>query len=114
VLNEADIFSYRVLLLDTRGKELQPASSYPGPRGGCVTTHDLRPLAGWWEDRYSGARALVCFRPGRMPKKERDVERVALTEALVGEGCLVPPGDRRSADRRGEAGAYKFNRRQPE
>jgi 4-alpha-glucanotransferase len=89
---DADILSYRVLLLEREGREFRRAGSYPARAVACVTTHDLPPLAGWWE----GADMLERSRLGLLPlgsaaEAEREEERAALVTLLADEGCLARP-----------------------
>jgi glycogen debranching enzyme GlgX/4-alpha-glucanotransferase len=109
VLTEADILSYRVLLLEREGRDFRPSTTYPARAVACVTTHDLPPLAGWWEGADIRERAVLgLLPPGEDAEAERNAERVALTETLVAEGCLVRP---ESGDPPIEAvmnGAYEF------
>jgi glycogen operon protein len=92
VMTEANILSYRVLLLEREGRRFRPAASYPARAVACVTTHDLPPLAGWWEGADLQERSALGLLPIDVDADEtREAERVALTEALVEEGCLAPP-----------------------
>ncbi len=95
VMSENDILSYRVLLLEREGVAFKPASSYPGRAVACVTTHDLPPLAGWWDGADLRERAALGLVPD-LPRAEaeRTEERAALVDALVAEGCLVGPADK--------------------
>jgi len=91
-LTDADILSYRVLLFEREGQRFRSAASYPARAVACVTTHDLPPLAGWWEGADIAERAaLGLLRPETDAAAERAGGRAALAEALVGEGCLAPP-----------------------
>ena len=93
IMTEADILSYRVLLLEREGEAFKPASMYPARAVACVTTHDLPPLAGWWEGDDLRERAeLGLLQVTANGKDERDAERAALVDALVDEGCLVRSG----------------------
>jgi glycogen debranching enzyme GlgX/4-alpha-glucanotransferase len=89
-MSESDILSYRVLLLEREGRRFRPASSYPVRSVACVTTHDLPPLAGWWEGTDLRERAaLGLLRPGSDAEGGRAPDRTALVETLADEGCLV-------------------------
>jgi glycogen operon protein len=91
-MTEADILSYRVLLLEREGPSFKPASSYPARSVACVTTHDLPPLAGWWRgDDMRERAALGLLRSEAEASEERTVERASLVKALADEGCLVRP-----------------------
>ncbi len=88
-LAEADVLSYRVLLLEREGRRFTPAARYPARAAACVTTHDLPPLAGWWEGKDIEERAALglLHRDGDAAA-ERSVDRAALVDALVEQGCL--------------------------
>jgi 4-alpha-glucanotransferase len=92
-MSAADILGYRVLLLEREGTSFRPAAFYPARAMACAATHDLPPLAGWWEGadiRESEALGL----PGAsaaVARDERAAERKALVDALVREGCLARP-----------------------
>jgi len=88
-MNEADMLSYRVLLLERAGREFRPASSYPARSVACVTTHDLPPMAGWLEGTDIRERARLGILPSADDAAiERDAERAALIDALVSDGAL--------------------------
>jgi glycogen debranching enzyme GlgX/4-alpha-glucanotransferase len=90
-LTEADILGYRVLLLERDGQGFRPAPHYPARAVACVTTHDLPPLAGWWDGAdIAEQAALGLLQPGHDAAAQRAAERGALVEALVGQGCLDP------------------------
>jgi glycogen operon protein len=108
-MTDADILGYRVLLLEREGRAFKSASSYPARAVACVTTHDLPPLAGWWEGADLRERAALGLLPaGSRAEDERATERTALVTALMNEGNLVgsdagdPPVDKVMA------GAYEF------
>jgi glycogen operon protein len=90
VMTATDILSYRVLLLEREGLAFKPAASYPARAVACVSTHDLPPLAGWWEGADLQERAALGLIPD-LPRAEaeRTEERAALVDALVEEGCLA-------------------------
>jgi 4-alpha-glucanotransferase len=109
VLTEADVLSYRVLLLEREGRGFKPASAYPGRALACVTTHDLPPLAGWWEGADIRERvALGQLQSGPAAEQERAAERTALADALARDGCLVPPVEGDPSVAAVVEGAYKF------
>jgi glycogen operon protein len=92
VMAEADILSYRVLLLEREGLAFKPATSYPARAVACVTTHDLPPLAGWWHGDDLRERAALGLIPD-LPQADatRAEERAALVDALGAENCLASP-----------------------
>jgi glycogen operon protein len=91
----ADVFSYRVVLLERDGDRFKPSSTYPKRSVACVTTHDLPPVAGWWsgadvaERRSLGQIATDSDADGRRAK-----ERAALVELLTNEGQLESSSSR--------------------
>jgi glycogen debranching enzyme GlgX/4-alpha-glucanotransferase len=89
VLAEANVLSYRVLLLERDGLGFTPPGAWPARAVSCVTTHDLPPLAGWWEAAdLRERRELGLIAPGTDPAPERAAERTALVDALTREGVL--------------------------
>jgi glycogen operon protein len=108
-LTEADILGYRILLFERDGQRLKPPALYPARAAACVTTHDMPPLAGWWEGADIEERAaLGLAHSGRDEAAERAVERAALVEALVAEGCLAPPASGAPPVAEVMAGAHAF------
>lgn len=108
-LTEADILSYRVLLLERDGRQFRPAALYPARAVACVTTHDLPPLAGWWEGADIRERALLGLLPAVSDAEaERDADRTALVEMLTGERCLKQPGSEAPDVAAVVEGAYRF------
>jgi 4-alpha-glucanotransferase len=58
----------------------------------CVSTHDLPPLAGWWEGADVKERlALGLIASGSAAEEERRIERANLAEVLATEAGLVQP-----------------------
>ena len=96
LLAEKELQSYRVLFFERRddGGFRRP-DSYPASAFGCVSTHDLPTLAGWWTGRDIEWRQKVGF---TMPeeagaeRRGRANDREALWQAL-GSQDLVPAGD---------------------
>ena len=108
-MTEADILSYRVLLLERDGRNFRPASSYPARAVACVTTHDLAPLAGWWEGADVRERALLGLIPAVSDAEaEREAERTALVEMLTTEGCLERQSSEAPDVAAVMAAAYRF------
>lgn len=48
-LASANILSYRVMRFERDGEGFLPPHTYPPLAAACVATHDLPPLAGWWQ-----------------------------------------------------------------
>ncbi len=109
VMTENDILSYRVLFLEREGVNFKPAASYPARAVACVSTHDLPPLAGWWEGADLQERAAVGLIDD-LPQAEasRAQERAALVDALVDEGCLAESEFDAPAAADIMAGAHEF------
>lgn len=109
VMSEADILSYRVLLLEREGLAFKPAASYPVRAVACATTHDLPPLAGWWEGTDLRERAaLGSFPDLSMAEAERTEERAALVDALTSAGCLAGAESKSPQAAEIVAGAHEF------
>jgi glycogen operon protein len=92
---EARLLSYRVLPFerDAAGA-FRPPAVYPPLAWGCVATHDLPPLAGWWEGVDIEERrglGLLDAAGAVAARAERAGERAALIAALA-EAGLVDPG----------------------
>jgi glycogen operon protein len=104
---EADMLGYRVLPFERDAGKFRRPALYPARAVACVTTHDLPPLAGWWEEADIAERgALGLLPPGSDEAAERAVERAALVEALVAEGCI--PGGAAPPVTEVVAGAHAF------
>lgn len=91
-MEAANVFSYRVLYFERRNDAFLPPAAYPRLALACISTHDLAPLAGWWQgtdiqlreeagtqDATSTARDL----------KSRAEERIDLLVALR-KANLIP------------------------
>jgi 4-alpha-glucanotransferase len=90
VLNDADVLSYRVLLLEREGRGFKPASSYPTRAVACVSTHDLPPLAGWWEGAdIREDTVLGLLQDPNGADDERRAERADLANVLARDGHLA-------------------------
>ena len=90
-MSGADVLSYRVLLLEREGTDFRPAASYPKRAVACVSTHDLPPLAGWWDGSDVRERvALGQIHAGSEAEDVRTSERMALSGMLAEDGFLTP------------------------
>ncbi len=88
-LQAAGVYSYRVLPFERDGAVLRPPSAYPAKALACVATHDLPPLAGWWDGVDLDERAaLNLIQQGDLPgaKAARRAEKAALLDALAAAG----------------------------
>ena len=99
VLAEADMLSYRVLLLEREGMAFRHPGAYPARAVACVTTHDLPPLAGWWDGADLRERTTLGLLPADPAAwAGRSAERAALVEALTEQGELAPNAARELRD----------------
>ena len=90
-MTDADVLSYRVLLLEREGSGFRRAESYPTRAVACVSTHDLPPLAGWWGGSDIRERmALGQIHAGSEAEEIRTSERLALSGMLAAAGTLAP------------------------
>ena len=103
-LNQAQVLSYRVLSFERDAHGLKSPEAYPDLACACVSTHDLPPLAGWWEGRDIEERRLLgLMSPGEADDAvaERGREKLDLIAALSTAGLAVPdqnPDGRLSAE----------------
>jgi len=91
-LGEAGIYRYSVLPFERQGRGFVPPPRWPAPALACVSTHDLPPLAGWWESRdLEERRALGLLDDAQLEaaKAERQADKAALLEAMAADG-LTP------------------------
>lgn len=86
-LAEADILSYRVLLLERDGIGFRPPAAYPARAMASVSTHDLPTFAGWQAGADIAEQAALGLRDDAdAAMAHRDAERAALDDALGREG----------------------------
>ena len=91
-LAAAEVLSYRVLPFEREGSGFKPPSAYPPLAWACVATHDLPPLAGWWEGVDIDERAglgLLGAAEADSERAARRRDRQALIQALADSG-LIP------------------------
>lgn len=95
LLADKELQSYRVLFFERLDDgTFRHPGGYPASAFGCVATHDLPTLLGWWAGRDIEWREAVGFiTPGEAgaERRERTQLRQALWEALSRE-ALVPAG----------------------
>ncbi len=109
ILDREGILSYRVLLLERDDTRFRRAASYPVRAVACVTTHDLPPLAGWWEGADIRERtALGLHRDDSDADTERAADRAAMVELLREDGCLDPPDGNEPSLATIMTGAHEF------
>jgi len=93
-LGRAGVFSYKVFYFERTGENrFRPPEEYPYPAVAAVTTHDLPPLAGWWQGRDVAWKESLHLYPqpeqALADRAAREEDRRRLVEAL-GERGLLP------------------------
>jgi len=76
IMRAANILSYRVLWFEHDGTAFRPPETWPARATACVATHDLPPLAGWWEGSDILERAAL----GLLSPIEAEAAQAARTE----------------------------------
>ncbi len=90
-LTRADISGMRVLYFERSGPGFLDPRDYPLHSVAYVATHDLPPLAGWWQGTDVAERlSLKLLRPDEAERAmaERRVEKDALLDRLAASGLL--------------------------
>jgi glycogen operon protein len=87
-LGEAGVYRYSLLPFEREGEALRRPARYPVRALACASTHDLPPLAGWWEGSDLAEREGLGLLPaaglaGAMA--ERAADKQALLDALAEE-----------------------------
>jgi (1->4)-alpha-D-glucan 1-alpha-D-glucosylmutase len=94
-MREHGVYSYRVLFFEKDGERLRRPAEYPVDALVTVTTHDLPPLASFWEGSDIELRQQLGLYPdpgmADAARQERARDREAILAALAAEG-LLPPG----------------------
>ncbi|MEO3471468.1 glycogen debranching protein GlgX [Roseomonas sp. CAU 1739] len=83
-LAAARVLAYRVLWFEREGDGFRPPATWPDLAAACVSTHDVAPLAGWWEGtdiKERGALGLLSPDQVAVAQAARARERAALTAA---------------------------------
>jgi 4-alpha-glucanotransferase len=92
---EHGVYSYRVLFFEKEGDRLRSPAEYPAEALVTVTTHDLPPLASFWEGSDIDLREQLGLYPehgmAEVARVERARDREALLAALAAED-LLPEG----------------------
>jgi len=86
-LGDAGAYRYSVLPFEREGAAFASPRRWPQTALACVSTHDLPPLAGWWEGRdleERGAIGLLDDLPAA--QAERQTDKAALLEAMAADG----------------------------
>jgi glycogen operon protein len=98
---QAGLLSYRVLPFERDGAGAPlPPGAYPRQAMACVATHDLPPLAGWWEAldvAECASLALITQAQAAELRAGREADKQALLDALaragLAPGSPPPPGE---------------------
>ncbi|GLR67020.1 hypothetical protein GCM10010909_17010 [Acidocella aquatica] len=91
-LARAKILSYRVMMLERTAEKFISPRLYPGAALACAATHDLPPLAGWWQGVDIAERHALGLIDGAARASQgelREVEKLALWQALDDEGIEI-------------------------
>jgi len=93
---EAGALSYRVLPFERDAAGFPSPSVWPRPAMACVATHDLPPLAGWWDGVDIAERldlGLMSPVEAEAARAVRADDRRALLDALIREALAPPSAD---------------------
>ena len=92
---EANILSYRLLLLERDKKGFVPRAKYPKLALATASSHDLPTLCGWWAGADLAAKEKLGITDGeeaaRKAREEREKDRRALADLFRSEGVLDSP-----------------------
>lgn len=84
-LASAGILSYRVMRFEREDKDFVRPENYPALAAACIATHDLPPLAGWWQGAdLTEAAALGHLADEAQALAARREEKAELIEAVAG------------------------------
>jgi glycogen operon protein len=93
-LATARVLSYRVLWFEREGEGFRPPATWPDLAVACVSTHDVAPLAGWWEGADIKERetlGLLSPDQAATAQAERAGDRAALAAACgIDDGAFGP------------------------
>lgn len=91
VMERNHLYSYRVLYFEKGKKTMIPPAEYPREAVATVTTHDLPPLASWWDGSDIDLRAELGLLgdPDTIAEMRvtREGDRQHMLDALVAAGC---------------------------
>ena len=96
-LSQAGVYRYTVLPFERQGAAFASPTTYPARALACVSTHDIAPLAGWWDAvDLDERRTLDLFDDDALAaaRQARAADKQALLEAMAADGF----GGRWSAD----------------
>jgi glycogen operon protein len=87
-LRDSGLYSYQVLQFEREGDRYRSPSTYRPQAVACVSTHDLPPLAGWWEGADLTERAALGLLPEGLEQAQaqRRADKAALLTALREHG----------------------------
>ncbi len=99
-LHPMGVLSTRLLYFERRGDgRMKPPREYPAQAAAAVTTHDLPPLAGFWQGLDIELRDRLQLFPSEEVRSRqiasRNADRPHLLQALEEEGLLPPGGGTR-------------------
>ncbi|MBR0657859.1 glycogen debranching protein GlgX [Neoroseomonas oryzicola] len=80
-LSAAGVLAYRVLWFERDGTGFRDPRTWPASAAACVSTHDLAPLAGWWEGAEIAERAALGLAAAEPALQDRARDRAALCAA---------------------------------
>lgn len=95
-LADARVLSYRVMMLERTAENFTSPRLYPSAALACAATHDLPPLAGWWQGADIAERHALGLidAPTSLHQQElRQREKQALRQALAADGIVLPEAD---------------------
>jgi glycogen operon protein len=88
-LGEAGVYRYTVLPFERAGSAFASPKTYPARALACVSTHDIAPLAGWWDGvDLAERRTLDLFDDAGLAaaRQARAADKQALLAAMAGDG----------------------------
>lgn len=90
-LSAAGVLAYRVLWFEREDDAFRPPAEWPAFAACCVSTHDLPPLAGWWEGADITEAAALGLLDADAARRARAADRAAIAEACgVADGAFTP------------------------
>ena len=88
-LGDAGVYRYTVLPFEREGAAFASPKTYPVRALACVSTHDIAPLAGWWDGAdLEERRALELVDDDGLAaaRRARTADKQALLEAMTADG----------------------------
>jgi glycogen operon protein len=95
-LQQESILRYCVLPFETDAGRFRPPEAYPQLALTCASTHDLPPLAGWWEGLDIAERedlSLITPTAAALERARREDDKTSLVKALTAAGLLEKGAD---------------------